>query len=223
MDLRSGALQFGVDLSEEQFQQLAMFENALYESNAVMNLTRVPKEECWWRHFLDSIALAPLIPSKASLLDIGCGPGFPGAVLHIVRPDISVTCVDSGTKPIEFLRKVFPTIEVIKSRAEELSCRETFDVVTGRAVAPFPIQIEISAAWVKVGGRFIPMRTPAEANRIRTFNAGVLGLSWLESKLIRVGPLGVERLIPIFEKWRQTPLTYPRSWAQIKSKPLGGK
>ena len=223
MDLRSGATSFGICLSDEQLQQFIKFEDALYESNAVMNLTRVPREECWWRHFLESLILSPSIPKGATVLDIGSGPGFPGAALQIARPDLTVTCVDSHAKSVEFLRKVFPSLQVIQSRAEDLTLRESFDIVTGRAIAPFPIQAEISAAWIKIGGKFIPIRTPIESDKIRKLNVGVLGLSWLESKIVSVGQIGIERLLPIFEKWRTTPETYPRTWAQIKSKPIGGK
>lgn len=45
----------GLDLSESQLEGFSDFEAQLYAANAVMNLTRVPQEDCWLRHFLDSL------------------------------------------------------------------------------------------------------------------------------------------------------------------------
>ncbi|RYG69749.1 16S rRNA (guanine(527)-N(7))-methyltransferase RsmG, partial [bacterium] len=74
------------------------FEADLYEANEVMNLTRVPREECWLRHFLDSLLIAPWLPGEGSLLDIGSGPGFPAWPLALARPELQVTALDSSGK-----------------------------------------------------------------------------------------------------------------------------
>ena len=52
-----------------------------------------------------------------------------------------------------------PNLEIVQGRAEEWEAREAFDVVTGRALAPLAIQLELSAGLARIGGAVIPMRT----------------------------------------------------------------
>lgn len=225
---------YGIKLSAAQLQALALFEKELYLANSRMNLTRVPQEECWSRHFLDSLVLNPLIPENAKVLDIGSGAGFPGAVIAIARPDVRVTCLDSSRKAADFLRGLFgrggalPVLhEIVVARAEEAAhesrYRESFDFVTGRAIAPFPLQIEISAAFVALGGLFVPLRTPKERNVIRDFPSGKLGLRLLELREIEVKPIGAIRLLPVFEKTERTPEEFPRSWAKMRKRSIRGE
>jgi len=93
--------------------------------------------------------------------------------------------------------------------------------VTGRAVAPFPLQIELSAAHLVVGGLFVPMRTENDRQAILDFPAKILGLR-LEGMETRTLPtIEVARLFPLFRKVGPTPSKYPRSWAEMKRSPLG--
>src|ERR1041384_4679794 len=134
----------GLELTPEQVAQFEAFEAKLYEANAVMNLTRVPREECWLRHFVDSLLFQDLIPLNARVLDIGTGPGFPAWPLACARPDLQVTALDSNGKMLGFLRsQPLPNLEVVQERAEEWGAFERFGVVTGRALAPLPVQIEL--------------------------------------------------------------------------------
>jgi 16S rRNA (guanine527-N7)-methyltransferase len=228
--LCSAARTLGVSLSNVQLEALALFEERLYEANTLMNLTRVPKAECWARHFLDSLTLSPLIPKGASVLDIGTGPGIPGACLAIARPDLTVTLMDSAGKEIGFLRTLFgpqgalPVLfQVIQARAEDAGrdpkLREAFDFVTGRAVAPLSEQAEISAPFVKVGGAFVPMRTPNDKQAAR-FPCERLGLKLIEEHLPVLQPISATRYLPVYKKVGRTPTEYPRAWAQIKARPL---
>ncbi len=231
--LKEGARQIGVFLHPGQIEKLSLYEELLYEANKKTNLTRVPREECWARHFLDSMVLIPLIPPRARVLDIGSGPGLPGAVIRIVREDVRVTCLDSSHKAIAFLEKTFgeggvlPILDrIVQNRAEvsahDPELREAFDFVTGRAVAPFPVQIEISAAFVAAGGLFVPLRTPGDEKDIRDFPASLLGLSLIKVINMEIPPVLPRRVLPVFAKEAPTPPRYPRRWSQIRKKPLGG-
>lgn len=201
--------------------QLEEFENRMYAANEVMNLTRVPREEAWVRHFLDSLLAQDLIPQGSSVLDIGTGPGLPAWPLACVRPDLKITALDSAGKMIGFLNgNPLPNLEPVLGRAEDWGVREKFDVVTGRAVAPLGIQLEISAPPCKVGGVVVAMRTPAEEELARAFEGEGLGLQ-LESVVSRALPgTDVVRLFPIFRKTAKSDRQYPRNWAEIKRQPV---
>ncbi|MBS1716017.1 MAG: 16S rRNA (guanine(527)-N(7))-methyltransferase RsmG [Armatimonadetes bacterium] len=211
----------GLVLTEDRLESLKAFGTALYERNEVVNLTRVPFEQCAVRHFLDSVLIFRLLPSGARVLDIGCGPGFPSWPLALVRPDLSVTALDSWRKGLDFLREhPLPNLEVMEGRAEELGRQESYDVVTGRAFAPFAVQAECSAAWLKVGGAFVPFRTPVERGTAESFRGEGLGLQ-LETVEASSLPDGAgERLFPVFRKVSRTDRKYPRRWAEMKSRPL---
>ncbi|MCH8275050.1 MAG: 16S rRNA (guanine(527)-N(7))-methyltransferase RsmG [Armatimonadetes bacterium] len=229
--LAQAARAYGVQLRRTQLEAFTLFEKRLYEANRVANLTKVPQNECWSRHFLDSLILAPLIPKNATVLDIGSGPGFPGACLAIARSDLTVTCLDSAAKAVDFMLRLFgpggtlPVLfHIVQGRAEDAAhdaaLRESFDFVTGRAIAPFPVQCELSAAFARVGGLFVPMRTPKERDEIQKFNCKGLGLRLVDLKPVRVAG-GVVRLLPVIRKQGRTPAGFPRRWARMKSQPIG--
>lgn len=184
-----------------------------------MNLTRVPRQEAWLRHFVDSLLFQDLIPVGARVLDIGSGPGFPAWPLACARPDLSVVAVDSSGKMLRFLRsQPLSNLEVVQARAEEWGVREEFDVVTGRAVAPLPLQLELSAPPLRVGGQLIPMRTPADDLREPLWEA--LGLRPAGRYDRTLPATDVVRVFPTFVKERPTPEIFPRRWAEMRSRPL---
>jgi 16S rRNA (guanine527-N7)-methyltransferase len=170
---------------------------------------------------VDSLLIVDLIPQNARVLDVGSGPGFPAWPLACMRPDIHVTALDSSSKVIEFLKSVsLPNLTPIQVRAEDFDQREKFHLVTGRAVAPLSIQLEISAPYCMREGTVIPFRTPSEEEEIQRFPAHKLGLK-LTEVLHRVLPTTeIVRVFPIFKKVETTSLIYPRIWSQMKRNPL---
>ena len=212
----------GISLTEDQLASFDEFEDDLYVVNEVMNLTRIPREECYIRHFLDSLLLGVILrdlsPSK-TVLDIGTGPGVPSWILACAFPEMEVVGMDSNGKMLGFLQAhLRPNLTDRLERAEESGIREEFDIVTGRAVAPLNIQLEISAAPVKIGGYFVPMRTPQD-DLTRDYWTK-LGLELLEVKQLPLPGTDIIRAFPIFQKVKSTYASFPRRWGDIKRKPL---
>lgn len=209
--------EIGLNPGAEQLDRLERFEDALYEANRRMNLTRVPREECWVRHFLDSVLWHALIPAGAKVLDIGSGPGFPSWPLACLRPDLSVDALDSSGKMLGFLRsQPLPNLRVVEARAENWGVRDAYDLVTGRAVAPLPIQLELSAAPCRRGGRVVPMRSIGDLAEAEAFDPSFLGLRRVDLVTMELPLAGALRLFPVYEKVQNTPARYPRRWAEIK-------
>ena len=212
--------ELGLDLTPLQSEQFDLFEERLYQWNEVMNLTRVSRDECWLRHFVDSLLIQDLVPWKASVLDVGTGPGFPAWPLACARPDLQVTAIDSSGKMIGFLnRNPLPNLKTLQVRAEEWKMRERFGVVTGRAVAPLGIQLEISAPVAVKGGLVIAMRTPSERELCQS-DVSQLGLKLAEIYERRLPGTDIVRLFPVYAKTASTPDRYPRTWAEMKREPL---
>lgn len=187
-------------------------------------------------HVLDSLRLLPFVVDKGvslSLIDIGSGAGFPGLVLAIAVPDLHVTLVDSIGKKCRFLEAcvsgldLSSRVEVLQIRAEELAhqpvFREKFDLATARAVAALPVVAELCCPFLKKGGLFLSQRSRKQVESeedyaqscVRRFAAELKETIHFEPDLS-----GRELSLFVFEKTGSTPAAYPRSAAQIKSKPL---
>jgi 16S rRNA (guanine(527)-N(7))-methyltransferase RsmG len=150
---------FGITLTPEQMSLFARLLEELLSWNEKMNLVSVRSaDEVLWRHFADSLAVLPLIGKLSpdaglAVADIGTGAGFPGIPLKIVRPDISLTLVESITKKTAFLEHIvktlaLPAVRIVNDRAEKLGqdtdFRERYDIVLSRAVAKFVGETNLS-------------------------------------------------------------------------------
>jgi len=107
--------------------------------NAKLNLTRITdREEAWKRHYEESVFLAEkLPPGPLRIADVGSGAGFPGIPIAIVRPECTVTLIESHQRKAVFLREAtrdLPNVRVLAMRAEEV--KEKFDWIVSRAVSP---------------------------------------------------------------------------------------
>jgi 16S rRNA (guanine527-N7)-methyltransferase len=99
-------------------------------------------EDVWKRHILDSAQLTSLVRADAkSLVDLGSGAGFPGMILALLRPELSVTLVEATGKKCRFLEEVGARLQtgarVVNQRIEDIKPVH-FDVVTARACAHLP-------------------------------------------------------------------------------------
>ena len=219
----SGLVELGIEASTEQVDAFEQFEEALYAANEVMNLTRVPREECYIRHFLDSVLHHDLIPDSAEVLDIGTGPGLPAVPLAILRPDLMITALDSNSKMLGFLKANCPVnVLPIQYRAEEWGVREAFGIVTGRAVAPLALQLELSASACEIDGAVIPMRTSQDEDVIPRIPVKAVGLKLDRIERRSLPGTDIVRLFPVYRKVEEGSKKYPRRWADMKKKPLGG-
>ena len=214
-----------VSLSPKQLEQFDKYYNLLVEYNKVMNLTGITDYDgVYLKHFYDSITLVKAydFTKDISLCDVGSGAGFPSIPLKIVFPNIDVTIVDSLNKRIEFLNVVIKElgltkIKAIHSRAEEFDKKESFDVVTSRALADINIGLELCMPLVKVNGYYLPMVVGYDLgkNTIKT-----LGGTLEEEIKFNLPIENSERKILKVKKIEHTNAKYPRAFSQIKKKPL---
>jgi 16S rRNA (guanine527-N7)-methyltransferase len=126
----------------------------------------------WERHLLNCAVVAELIPSGASVVDVGSGAGLPGMVLAVARPDLSVTLVEPLARRTAFLSEAVTALglertTVVRARAEECVGKIPLaEVVTARAVAP----LDRLAGWclplTAVGGRLLAMKGASAAAEI---------------------------------------------------------
>lgn len=130
----------------------------------------------WERHLLNCALLAPALPEDARVADIGSGAGLPGLVLAIARPDIAITLIEPLLRRTTFLEEVvadlgLSNVIVERGRADALHGRETYDVVTSRAVAPLDRLLEWSMPLVAPHGELLAMKGSSAAEEVEQAGA----------------------------------------------------
>ena len=218
----------GLELSAETANTLCAFGEGVVKQNEVMNLTAITEPEKVARlHLLDSLTLLTLENFKGkTVIDVGCGAGFPGVPLKIACPEAKVTLLDSLGKRMNWLESFLPTLGVtaryITARAEEAVTehREKFDYATSRAVARLNILLELTAPYVRVGGKVLAMKGTAALEELEEAKGAIQKLG-LQVETVKQFPIeDTGHTVIVLKKVRHTPPQYPRRYAQIKKSPL---
>lgn len=226
--LISGLPGLGLDLPEDRIDTLVAFGRAMVKQNEVMNLTGITDDSGVANlHLLDSLTVLSCQDlSGKSIIDVGCGAGFPGVPLAIACPGAKVTLLDSLGKRMKWLEEILPTLgiraECITARAEEAvaSRRESYDFATSRAVARLNILLELTAPYVKVGGAVLAMKGAMAAQELSESQNAIKKLG-LKLEAVKEFPIdGTNHVVLVLRKVSPTPKQYPRRFAKIKQAPL---
>ena len=226
--LTEGLPELGLSLDEATVDKLCAFGAAVVKQNEVMNLTAITEPAAVAKlHLLDSLTLLAMVdPKGKSIIDVGCGAGFPGVPVAIACPDARVTLLDSLGKRMNWLEQVLPQLGVrarcITARAEEAAAehREKFDFATSRAVARLNILLELTAPYVRVGGAVLALKGAAAREELEEAKNAVkkLGLKGEEIRDFTID--GANHSVILLRKVAPTPAQYPRRYAKIKQAPL---
>lgn len=235
--LREAARAHGVSLDDAVLQRFERYQQLLAEWSKRMNLVGDPSPDTVQRrHFLESIALGAalrereLMRPNSTILDVGSGAGFPGAVLKIVWPSLRLTLVDATARKTAFLSALVDALElqdtrVLTGRAEALAqepaLRAQFEVVTARAVAPLPALAELTLPFARVGGRVVAPKGSRAALELERASPAlrILGGRGL---ILPFRVPGRAQNLAVIVKLRETPAEFPRAMAAIKNRSLGG-
>ena len=219
-----------LEINDDILSKLDRYYKLLNEWNDKFNLTTILEEkDVYLKHFYDSICIVKsnlISNDNIKLCDFGTGAGFPGIVIKIFFPNINVTLIESNNKKCLFLNEVIKEldlkrIEVINDRMEIYTkkVRESFDIVTCRAVSHLRIISELAIPLLKVNGYFLPLKSNID-EEIKESNDI---LNKLNSKIENIisYELPIEnskRNILIIKKLKETNLIYPREYKKIIKK-----
>jgi len=224
----------GAALSSLQLEQFETYYRLLVEWNERMNLTGITERDAVYeKHFYDSASLSFFVPMNDMnrLADIGSGAGFPSIPLAICFPHLQVTIVDSLNKRITFLKHLvealgLPHIDCVHGRAEDMARmgehRDSYDLVTARAVARLNVLNEFCLPFVKKGGIFAAMKGSQSTEEV---DEARFSLRELKGKIKASHQLSLpyeqsERHIVLIEKTDATPRKYPRKAGTPIKQPL---
>ena len=226
--LLAGAAALGISLNETTADTLCAFGQAVIAQNEVMNLTAITEPTAVAKlHLLDSLTLLLAADLKdKTLIDVGCGAGFPGVPAAIACPEAKVTLLDSLGKRMHWLESILPQLGIsarcITARAEEAVAdhREQFDYATSRAVARLNILLELTAPYVRVGGAVLALKGAAAREELAEAESAVKKLGLKVEKILDFPIDGAQHSIIVLRKIAPTPSRYPRRFAKIKQAPL---
>ena len=215
--------------------QLTQYGQMLLKKNQVMNLTAIRDPEGVARlHMLDCAALLNFCDFEGkTLIDVGTGAGFPGMVLKILVPSLKITLLDSLSKRLDWLTEVCEDLDGVDrittfhGRAEEFALekegfRDSFDLVTARAVADLRLLCELCLPFVKAGGSFLAMKSTGSGQELEEA-AHAIKLLGGRVQAVHDYPIpgtGVTHRLIIIQKTAPTLKGYPRRWAKIQKDPL---
>lgn len=223
-----------IELPDGALELLNRYYEMLIDTNKVMNLTAITEySEVVIKHFADSAAIGCITDMNGNIdvIDVGTGAGFPGIVLKIVYPQLSVVLLDSLNKRVNFLKNVITElgltdISAIHGRAEDIArnkdYREKFDLCVSRAVANMSSLSEYCLPFVKVGGKFIPYKADGCDEEVKTASKAVniLGGKIRKIESYVIPNTDICRKFVIIDKLRNTSAKYPRKAGLPTKEPL---
>ncbi len=180
---------------EEKAAKLLAYLDLVLERNEHINLTAVrDRDEAIVKHVLDSLevyGLSEYMDAK-TVIDVGTGAGFPGALLAIISPEKEFTLLDSTLKRLRVIDEFAETLGIsnlktVHARAEEINrkpgYKEAYDLCVSRAVAELDTLSKWCLPFVRKGGSFIAYKGENYLNELRNavktlerFNGKVSGM-----------------------------------------------
>jgi len=192
-------------------EALVRLARELAKWNRVYNLTSLETPaEVAELHLLDSLAVAPWVPTAARVLDVGAGAGFPGLPLALARRDVDVVLVDRTEKKVAFMKNAIARLGIRNAQALHLRLEGKgeeelggpFGVVVSRAFAPPEEWLPFGAAYAREDGRVVAMlggRSPEVGELARALGIESAALQRIDYRL----PSGASRGILVWNLWQR--------------------
>ncbi len=136
--LIEGANTMGIKLESEQISKLMNYLELIIKWNKTYNLSAIrTMEQGIYKHLLDSLSIIAYIRDE-SLLDVGSGAGLPGIVISIMKPELSVTVLDTVGKKCHFMQFAktqlqLKNLNVVNHRVENYQTESCFGQIISRA------------------------------------------------------------------------------------------
>ena len=170
-------------MSDEQAVLLTAYGQAILKASRDINVVSRRSLGSLGEHFVDSAALLSFAElGRGSVGDLGSGAGFPGVVAAIMRPQASVTLVDSRRGKVVFLKDVkrrlgLENVTVVHGRLEELQGRMQFALATARALGSVAEVLASCLGLVAPGGKLVLFKGPRWSDEVEQAReiAGQLG------------------------------------------------
>jgi len=165
--LREGIAALDLELAPATLEHLQIYLKELKLWNAKTNLTALKTDrDIVIKHFLDSLAVLPFLDGVASVVDLGSGGGFPGLVLKLARPEITLTLVEARERKAAFLEYLVARFKLTGALVVQThltpSLAQKWEpkvaAVVSRAAFILPRLLELAAPLLASGGVVLALK-----------------------------------------------------------------
>lgn len=166
--LINGSQKIGIDLSPLHISMMEQYAKELMTWNKKINLTAIKDPmQAAEKHFIDSMAVTPMLNNKTYIMDMGSGGGFPGIVIKIMNPGVRMLLVDSVRKKVSFLKHIIRLlklehIDAVHSRVQDFHSDPNyagqFDVIISRAFADLTKYVGLAQPFIRSDGCIYAMK-----------------------------------------------------------------
>jgi 16S rRNA (guanine527-N7)-methyltransferase len=173
----------------------------------------------------------PELAKAGRIADIGSGAGFPGLVLAVALPESQVDLIESVGRKCEFIQRAIdaagiPNATVLNARSEELATgeqRDSYDVVTARAVGRLSTLAELASPLLKEDGVLVAWKGKRDADEEQQLERAADPLAMHPEQILDVGDRAgsKHRHLHILRKLGATPDDLPRRSGMAKKRPRG--
>jgi 16S rRNA (guanine527-N7)-methyltransferase len=219
-------------LSDAQRRSLRTVLDLLAAERA--SVSSVTDDRAWKVHVEDSLTglEVPELQVAARITDLGSGAGFPGLVLAVALPEATVDLIDSIGKKTAFIAHAaaeasIPNAVAITARAEDVardeSARESYDVVTARAVGRLSTLAELASPLLKQGGVLVAWKGRRDEDEEQQMSRAAAPLAMSPEAILDVGHRAgsKHRHLHVIRKSGLTPADLPRKSGMAKKRPRG--
>jgi 16S rRNA (guanine527-N7)-methyltransferase len=197
------------------------------------SVSSVTDDRAWQVHVTDSLTglEVPELREAKRIADVGAGAGFPGLVLAVALPEAQIDLIESVSRKTAFITQAasaagIPNATAITARAEDLAradARESYDVVTARAVGRLSTLAELASPLLKEGGVLVAWKGKRDEDEEAQMTRASASLAMTPETILDVGGrAGSEhRHLHIIGKSAATPSNLPRNPGIAKKRPKG--
>jgi 16S rRNA (guanine527-N7)-methyltransferase len=197
------------------------------------SVSSVVDDRAWKVHVADSLTglEVPELTTATRIADVGAGAGFPGLALAAALPNAQIDLIESVGRKCDFMTRAIeaagiPNARVLNTRSEDWAStegRESYDIVTARAVGRLSTLAELASPLLKPNGVLIAWkgkRDPDEESQLENASAD---LAMRPESILDVGAYAgsKHRHLHVARKTGPTPASLPRRPGMAKKRPKG--
>jgi 16S rRNA (guanine527-N7)-methyltransferase len=218
-------------LSPAQRRSLETVLALLAEERA--SVSSVVDSRAWKVHVEDSLTGLEVaeLREASRIADVGAGAGFPGLVLAVALPDAQIDLIESVSRKTAFITRAteaagIPNASAVNARSEDVARgegRESYDIVTSRAVGRLSTLAELASPLLKENGLLVAWKGKRDEEEEAQIGRASASLAMTPEQILDVGHRAGSdhRHLHIIRKTAATPSNLPRKSGLAKKRPQG--
>ena len=197
------------------------------------SVSSVVDERAWKVHVSDSLTglRVPELTRARRVADVGAGAGFPGLALAVALPTARVDLIESVSRKCAFMTRAIEAAGITNAtvrntRSEDWAAeraRESYDVVTARAVGRLSTLAELASPLLKPNAVLIAWKGKRDPGEEEQLIRASESLAMRPETVLDVGAEAgsQHRHLHVIRKTGPTPTNLPRNPGIAKKRPKG--